>query len=160
MELIPVWQRNSPCCSPLPAVVGRRWSPSLLDRPQNSARSRKSVPSRKYAGASARRISRCWSKPGSQWTSLAARHFGPLCLMERPNLPNSCWKKVQTSITTSRTWCSLMLPPLSPRPPAPTISLWCAGSWNRGPTSPLPTNTATGLTPWRCRTKIRSWPTT
>ena len=41
------------CCGP-------RWSPSLLDRPQNSARSRKSVPSRKYAGASAWRISRCW----------------------------------------------------------------------------------------------------
>ena len=48
------------------AVVGRRWWRSLLDRPQNSARSRKSGPSRKCAGASARRISRCWSKLGSQ----------------------------------------------------------------------------------------------
>ena len=83
----------------------------MLNKPHNSALSRKSEPFRKCAGESARRISRCWSKPGSQWTSLAARHFGPLYLMERPNLPNSCWKKVQTSITTSRTWCSLMLPP-------------------------------------------------
>ena len=33
-----------------PAVVGRRWWRSLLDRPQNSARSRKSGPFRKYAG--------------------------------------------------------------------------------------------------------------
>lgn len=33
----PVWQRNSPCCLPLPAVVGRRWWRSLLDRLQNSA---------------------------------------------------------------------------------------------------------------------------
>ena len=48
----------------------------------------------------------------------------------------------------------------SPRPPAPTISLWFAGSLSKEPTSPLLTNTATGLTPWRCRTKIRSWPTT
>ena len=30
----------------------------------------------------------------------------------------------------------------------------------QGATSPLLTNTATGLTPWRCRTRIRSWPTT
>ena len=43
-------------------VVGRRWWRSLLDRPQNSARSRKSGPSRKYAGDSERRISRCWSR--------------------------------------------------------------------------------------------------
>ncbi len=37
---------------------------------------------------------------------------------------------------------------------------WCAGSWSKEPTSPLLTNTATGLIPWRCRTRIRSWPTT
>ena len=30
----------------------------------------------------------------------------------------------------------------------------------QGATSPLLTNTATGLTPWRCRTRIRRWPTT
>ncbi len=78
----------------------------------------------------------------------------------KPNLPNCFWKKGQTSITTSRTWCFRTPPPLSPRPPAPTNFPWCAGSWNREPTSPLLTNTATGLTPWRCRTKIRSWPTT
>ena len=42
MELIPVWQRNSPCCSLPSAAAGRRWWRSLLDRPQNSARSRKS----------------------------------------------------------------------------------------------------------------------
>ena len=40
------------------------------------------------------------------------------------------------------------------------ISPWCAGSLSKEPTSPLLTNTATGLTPWRCRTRIRSWPTT
>ena len=59
IQLIPVWQRNSPCCSLPPAVVGRRWWRSLLDRPQNSARSRKSGPSRKCAGAIVRRISWC-----------------------------------------------------------------------------------------------------
>ena len=160
MELIPVWQRNSPCCSPPPAVVGRRWWRSLLDRPQNSARSRKSGPSRKYAGASARRISRCWSRLGSQWISLAARHSGPLCLRAIPNLPSCFWKKGQTSITTSRTWCFRTPPPLSPKRLGIRISPWCAGSLSKEPTSPLLTNTVTGLTPWRCRTKIRSWPTT
>ena len=35
-----------------------------------------------------------------------------------------------------------------------------ADSLSKEPTSPLLTNTATGLTPWRCRTKIKSWPTT
>ena len=50
--------------------------------------------------------------------------------------------------------------PLSPRPPALTIFPWCAGWWNRGRTSPLLTNTATVPTVWRCRTRIRRWPTT
>ena len=44
-------------------------------------------------GQSARRISRCWSKLGSQWTSLAARHSGPLCPRATPNLPGCFWKK-------------------------------------------------------------------
>ena len=42
------------------------------------------------------------NKPGSQWTSLAARRSGPLCPMAIPNLPGCFWKKGQTSITTSR----------------------------------------------------------
>lgn len=69
-------------------------------------------------------------------------------------------EKGQTSITTSRTWCSLTPPPLSPRPPAPTISPWCAGWWNRERISPLLTNTATGLTVWQFKTRIKRWPTT
>lgn len=43
--------------------------------------------------ASARRISRCWSKPGLQWRSLAARHSGPLCPRAIPNLPGCFWKR-------------------------------------------------------------------
>ena len=51
-------------------------------------------------------------------------------------------------------------PPLSPKRLGIRISPWCAGSLSKEPTSPLLTNTATGLTSWRCRTKIKSWPTT
>ena len=69
-------------------------------------------------------------------------------------------EKGQTSIITSRTWCSLTPPPLSPRPPVPTISPWCAGWWNRERISPLLTNTATGLTVWQFKTRIKRWPTT
>lgn len=69
-------------------------------------------------------------------------------------------EKGQTSITTSRTWCFRTPPPLLPKPSDTKISPWCAGSLSKEPTSPLLTNTATGLTPWRCRTRIRSWPTT
>lgn len=69
-------------------------------------------------------------------------------------------EKGQTSITTSRTWCFRTPLPLSPKRLGIRISPWCAGSLSKEPTSPLLTNTVTGLTPWRCRTKIRSWPTT
>ena len=44
--------------------------------------------------------------------------------------------------------------------PAPTISPWCAGWWNRERISPLLTNTATGLTVWQFKTRIKRWPTT
>ena len=82
----PLLLTTTRCCRP-------RWWRSLLDRPQNSARSRKSGPSRKYAGANARRISPCWRKPGSPYPSSAARHSGRLCPMDRPSLPNCCWEK-------------------------------------------------------------------
>ena len=67
---------------------------------------------------------------------------------------------VSCNWVASRTWCSLTPPPLSPRPPAPTISPWCAGWWNRERISPLLTNTATGLTVWQFKTRIKRWPTT
>ena len=85
---------------------------------------------------------------------------GRRCPMDRPSLPNCCWKKGRISITTSRTWCSLTPPPLSPRPPAPTISPWCAGWWNRERISPLLTNTVTVPTVWQFKTRIKRWPTT
>lgn len=69
-------------------------------------------------------------------------------------------EKGQTSIITSRTWCFRTLPPLSPKLSDTKISPWCAGSLSKEPTSPLLINMVTGLTPWLCRTKIRSWPTT
>ena len=37
---------------------------------------------------------------------------------------------------------------------------WCVGLLSKELTSLLLINTATGLTLWRCRTKIRRWPTT
>ena len=73
MEPIPVWQRNSPAAPP-PAAAGRRFL--FAGQAAKLTSKQKRGPSRKYAGASARRTSRCWSKLGSQWTSLAARHSG------------------------------------------------------------------------------------
>ena len=70
----------------------------------------------------------------------------------------SCfWKKGQTSITTSRTWCFRTPLPLSPKRLGIRISPWCAGSLSKEPTSPLLTNTATALTAWQFRTGIRRW---
>ena len=99
----------------------------------------------------------CHTVYGQSFESLTTEHiFG----LVSQNLPGCFWKKGQTSITTSRTWCFRTPLPLSPKRLGIRISPWCAGSLSKEPTSPLLTNTATGLTPWRCRTRIRSWPTT
>ena len=133
MEPIPIWQRNRPpAASPPPAAAGRRWWRSLRDRPQNSARSKKSGPSRKCAGASAPENIQVLEQAGITVDKFGGEAFRAAVSDGQTELAKLLLEKGADIITTSRTWCSLMPPPLSPRPPAPTISPWCAGWWNRG----------------------------
>ena len=92
----------------------------MLDRPQNSARSRKSVPSQEVRWGKHPENIPVLEQAGISVAKFGGEAFRAAVSEGNTKLARLLLEKGATSITTNRTWCSLMPPPLSPRPPAPT----------------------------------------